>query len=366
MLSLSSGVTIESIRNHFFVCDKHLNRWLEISKEAFLCLEKYFGGNQIVIEEELKFIEFLRLNGYLTDKLNDESVSVINQVNNMQIIVETSKYNVEQKKSLNELTNCNDVVLKYNPGINFDYYINLCDPSSVIIDENYMECFLKNCEDLTTSINIIISYKNKSIEDVITYVTELYINGFETINLYYNVDQRNVEKLDSFICLASEYMLGFNWNLAWCLEEYNVDTVYHTLKSVLIAYDKYKFATYPTSPLFKLNGFLPCFKCNFPQNKKYIAVDGSIEFCEHIKRNIDIVPKCCLKDEAKECDGCTIKTFCPYKDPSVCNNNCLGIRFLQEYILCIFSNKLTINENVANLDIFYEQFCGEAKICGKI
>lgn len=283
MLQLSSGVTIDTIRNHFFVCDKRSNRWLEISEEADLFLKKYFNGNKSLSAEELKFIEFLCSNGYLVEKVDNEGLSK-NKHDNMQIIVETSSSCTMPKTSFEKYEKCNSIILKYNPQIDLSYYINLFDPASIIVDEEYLEDFLESCKELLTGINIIINYKQTSLEDLITYVSELYINGVESIDLYYNVVQRNVESIESFICLAKEYMLGFNWNLAWCMEKYSIDTVFRTMKNTMIAYDKYKFATYPTSPLFKLNSFLPCYKCNFPQNKKYISADGKEKLCEYIKK----------------------------------------------------------------------------------
>lgn len=365
MLQLSSGVTIDTIRNHFFVCDKRSNRWLEISKEADLFLKKYFGGIKALSAEELQFIEFLSSNGYLVEKVDNEDVSKIKH-DNMQIIVETSSSCIRQKTSFENVDDCNNIILKYNPQVDLTYYINLFDPTSIIVDEEYLGDFLESCKEFTTAINIIINYKKTSLEDLITYVSELYINGIESIDLYYNVVQRNVENIESFICLAKEYMLGFNWNLAWCIEKYDINTVYRTIKNTLIAYDKYKFATYPTSPLFNLNSFLPCYKCNFPQNKKYISADGKEKLCSYIKKESDVLPKCCVMEESEECGNCSIRTFCPFKNPAICKNNCLNIRFLQEYVLCIFSNKLTISENVANLDVFFKQFCSEERICGKI
>lgn len=366
MLQFSSGVTVDTVRNHYFLCDKKANRWLEISKEAELFLRNYFDGVEALSEEETKFVDFLFSNGYLTDTIDDAAVSKIKQDENMQIIIETSSSFLGEKSVLENINVCNNVVLKYNPEIKLSYYLNMFEPTSIIVDEENLGDFLEDCKEITTSINIIINYEMLGLEKLMNYISELYINGIESIDLYYNVDRKNIEKIETFICLSKEYMLGFNWSLAWCSKEYDIDMIYNTLRNVLIAYDKYKFATYPTSPLFKLNSFLPCYKCNFPQNKKYISADGKEKMCMHIKKETDDLPMCCVMEDSEECENCSIRTFCPFKNPTVCKNNCKNIRFLQEYVLCIFSNKLTISENVANLDGFFRQFCREEELCGKI
>ena len=364
---LAHGISIETIRGKFFICDKNLNRWLEISPEAVNCIKNNLSGKNLSKSEEFSFIEYLLVNGYLIDSSKKEMV-ISKQVEDMQIIIEVGDGSEEQKKSLLTITGYDNIALKYKPGMQIGYYIKEYDPVSIIIDDIHIIEFLSDCCNLNSSISIVINYKNKEIEKIIDYISELYIKGFESINIYYNINELNVANIDSFICLASEYMLGFNWNISWCLEKYSIEIVYQTLRNVLIAYEKYKFAPYPQSPLFQLNSFLPCFKCNFPQNKMYICSNGEIKRCEYIlKNNKRLLPKCCSESELDEnCTECLIQTFCPFKSPCVCNNNCLSIRFLQEYRLCVYSDKQSISQNVDSLNKFYECFCKESSLCGKV
>ena len=111
MNKLAHGVTIETIRNRIFLCDKYLNRWVEISAEARNCIENELSGKKSYRKEEVLFIDYLVDNGYIVNKsIKEETLDISSKC--VQVIVETGDFNSVQRECLAGLTESN-LILKY-------------------------------------------------------------------------------------------------------------------------------------------------------------------------------------------------------------------------------------------------------------
>lgn len=373
MKVFSEGTSIEVINNKIFVCNKNRGQWVELSIQGATYLNLYLKGNAPKSNEGGRLIEYLTNTAFLIEKEEKKEQLPI-FADTVHVTVDVSNLYETQVSMVNKIRNIVDniqLTLKYNCGSYFFDCVYRMAPDIVVISENDIDDFLREIGEIKSDLNIVISCENISLDDITDKISRIYSLGINSIGLFFNINLTNYTRIDSFIYLASEMMLGFNWNIAWCQAHYPVGIVYEVIKKVLSAYEDTKFDLYPTSPIYLLNIFQPCYKCNIPINKLAINKNGSLSPCEYINPFSDksnsindmfheILKFSCVNKDVDiseySCIGCEIYAFCPFKNPSRCCNNCSSIKFLQKFRLTVFSSNQTLKNNLELLDNWFKQY----------